>query len=251
MPGDQYSQKKSMAEDARLDNHLTMDLSRQMKHPLATMSADADKCYDRINHIIMSILLLAIVGSIGSIMAMLFPIQTMKFFQRTARGDSNTFMGGRSKENPLQGLCQGNGAGPTCWLMLSSMLMHCYKHQGFGLRIISCISGAIIDFLGEIYVEDMDLIITRPEFTTEKETQEGLWRAAWAWASGLNATGRAINSEKKPLDICRVRMGKWQLVLRKTTGPTNGDTTARCIVCHNKPGRSIDNRESLRSMVHC
>ncbi len=106
------------------------------------------------------------------------------------------FMGGQSKENPLQGLCQGNGAGPVCWLMLSSVLMHCYEHQGFGLRIISHISGAIIDFLGEIYVNNMDLIITRLEFTTEKETQEGLQRAAWAWASGLNATGGAINPGK-------------------------------------------------------
>ncbi len=35
-----------------------MDLSRQLRHPLATMSADADKCYDRIHHIIMSLLLL-------------------------------------------------------------------------------------------------------------------------------------------------------------------------------------------------
>jgi hypothetical protein len=129
--------------------------------------------------------------------------------------------------------------------------MHCYEHQGFGSRIISPISGTIIDFLGEIYVDDTDLIITRPEFTTEKETPEGLRRAAWAWASGLNTTGRAINPEKKPLDICRVQMGKWQLVLCKTTGPTNGDTTARWIVCHNKPGRSINGRESLRSMVHC
>jgi hypothetical protein len=196
VPGDKYSQKESTAEDARLDNRLTMDLSRQMKHPLATMSTDADKCYDQINHIIMSLLLLAIVGSIGSIMAMLFPIQTMKFFQKTARGDSNTFMEGQSKENPLQGLCQGNGAGPACWLMLSSMLMHCYERQGFGSRIISPISGAIINFLGEIYVNDTDLIITRPEFTTEKDTQEGLRRAAWAWASGLNATGKAINPEK-------------------------------------------------------
>jgi hypothetical protein len=54
---------------------------------------------------------------------MLFPIQTMKFFPRTARGDSVTFMGGRGKVNPLQGLCRGNGAGPACWLMLSSVLM--------------------------------------------------------------------------------------------------------------------------------
>ncbi len=144
----------------------------------------------------MSLLLLAIVGSIGSIVAMLFPIQIMKFFQRTARGDSTTFMGGRDKGNPLQGLCQGNGAGPACWPMLSSVLMHCYKRQGFGSRINSPISGTIIDFLGEIYVDDTDLIITRPEFTTEQETQEGLWEVAWAWASGLNATGGAINPEK-------------------------------------------------------
>ena len=112
-----------------MDNRLTMDLSRQLKHPLATMSLDADKCYDRINHIIMSLLLMAIVGSVGSVVAMLSPIQTMKFFQRTARGDSTTFMGGRGKDNPLQGLCQGNGAAPACWLMLSSVLMHCYKRQ--------------------------------------------------------------------------------------------------------------------------
>ncbi len=196
IPGDQYSQKESTAKDARLNNRLTMDLSRRMKHPLAIMSADADKCYDRIYHIVMSLLLLAIVGSIGSVVAMLFLIQTMKFFQRTARGDSTMFMGGRGRDNPLQGLCQGNGAGPACWLMLSSVLMHCYNHQGYRLRIISPISGAIIDFLGEIFVDDTELIITRPEFTTAQETQEGLQGAAWAWALVLNETGGAINPKK-------------------------------------------------------
>ena len=70
---DQYSQKKSTAEDVKLDNKLTMDLSRQLRHPLATMSADADKCYDRINHIIMSLLLLGIIGTIGPVVAMLHP----------------------------------------------------------------------------------------------------------------------------------------------------------------------------------
>jgi hypothetical protein len=170
VPGNQYSQKESTAEDALMDNGLTMDISRQLRHPLATMSADANKCYDCINHIIMSLLLLAIIGCIGNIVAMLHPIQTMKFFQRTAQGDSTTFMAGRGKDNPLQGLCQGNGAAPACWLMLSSVLMHCYQCQGFGLRIISPMSGAIIDFLGEIYVDNTDLIITRPEFDTAART---------------------------------------------------------------------------------
>ncbi len=97
VPGDQYGQKESTAKDARMDNRLTMDISCQLQHPLATMSADADKCYDRINHIIMLLFLLAIGGCIGNIVVMLHPIQTMKFFQRTARGDSTTFIGGEAK----------------------------------------------------------------------------------------------------------------------------------------------------------
>jgi hypothetical protein len=57
--GDQFSQKESTAEDARIDNWLRMDISWQLRHPLvATMSADADKHYNCINHIIMSFLLL-------------------------------------------------------------------------------------------------------------------------------------------------------------------------------------------------
>ncbi len=196
IPGDQYSQKEGTAEDARMYNRLTMDISRQLRHSLATMSADADKCYDRINHIIMSLLLLAIIGSMGPIVAMLHPIQTMKFFQRTARGDSSTFMGGRGRDNPLQGLCQANVAAPACWLIISSLLIHGYKRKGFGSRILSPISGVIIDFLGEIYVNDTDLIITWPDLVSSADVQDGLREAAGTWFAGLNATGGAINPEK-------------------------------------------------------
>ncbi len=150
--GDQYSQKESMAEDAKMDNKPMMDILCQLCHPLATISTDADKCYDCINHIIMSLLLLVIVGSIGPVVAMLHPIQSMKFYQCTACGDSKTFMGGRGWDNPLQGLYQGNGAASACWLIISSVLMHCYQRKGFGSLIILPIHDAIIDFLGEIYV---------------------------------------------------------------------------------------------------
>jgi hypothetical protein len=53
--GNQYSQNEITAKDARMDNCLTMDISRQMRYLLATMSAAADKCYDQINHIIRSL----------------------------------------------------------------------------------------------------------------------------------------------------------------------------------------------------
>jgi hypothetical protein len=120
VPGDQYSQQESTAEDLKFDNRLTMDMSRQFCQLLVAILADADKRYDCINHIVMSLLLQAIVGKTGAVDAMLTPIQSMKFFQCT-----NTHMGGRSESNPLQGLCQGNGCAPACWLMLISTIMVC------------------------------------------------------------------------------------------------------------------------------
>jgi hypothetical protein len=132
----------------------------------------------------------------GPIVAMLHPIQSMKFYQRTACGDSKTFMGGRGWENPLQGLCQGNGAGPACWLIISSVLMHYYQHKGFGSRIILPISSAFIDFLREIYVDDTNLIVTHPNLTTPKAVLEKLHNLVDTWSSSLNSTGGAINPVK-------------------------------------------------------
>ena len=107
IPEDQYSHKKSTAEDAKMDNRLTMDISRQTRHPMVSTSADAANCYDRINHIITAYLLLAITGSVGLITSLLFPIQIMKLFQRMGHCNSTTFMGGpnRAMHRLLQGLC--------------------------------------------------------------------------------------------------------------------------------------------------
>ena len=196
IPQDQYSQRGSTAEDARMDSRLTTDLSRQLRQPMAIAAVDADQCYDRINHIIMSLVLLAVVGSAGLVAALLRPIQTMRFFQRTAWGDSSSFMGGRRGNRPLHGLCQGNGAAPACWLMLSSLLMHCYQRQGFGSKLLSPISGKIIEFMGEMFVDDTDLIITRPDLRTGREVYEELQSAAWNWGMNLNSTGGGLKGAK-------------------------------------------------------
>jgi hypothetical protein len=102
IPEDQYSKKSITAEDSKLDNHLTMDLLRWFRQLLVAVSAKADKCYDQINHIIMSLVLLAIGGEDRPISAMLHPIQQMRFFQCTGWGDSDTFMG----NNQVATLCK-------------------------------------------------------------------------------------------------------------------------------------------------
>jgi hypothetical protein len=160
---DQYSKKGSRAEDSKLDNCLTMDLSRQFRQPLVAVFADADKCYNRINHIIMSLLLLAIGGDEGSINARMTPIQQMHFFQQTRWGYSNTFMGRQPGINPLQGICQGNGVAPAFWLMLSSLMMNVYRRGDHVSTLVSPISKKTIEFMEEIYVDNTDLLIILPE----------------------------------------------------------------------------------------
>jgi hypothetical protein len=54
----------------------------------------------------------------------------------------------------------------------------------------------MIDFFGEIYMEDTNLIVTWPELTTPEAVLDYLHVSADAWALSLNHTGSAINPEK-------------------------------------------------------
>jgi hypothetical protein len=55
IPEELFSQKGSMAEDAKFDKALMADLSQQARQPMTVVSADAAYCYDRVNHVIMSL----------------------------------------------------------------------------------------------------------------------------------------------------------------------------------------------------
>ena len=143
IPEDQYSQRGGTAEDSKLDNRLTLDLSRQMVINMTAISADADKCYDRINHIVMALALRAVCGDPCVAKSMLEAIQNMKYFQRTGRGDSNTFL---VMTELLQGICQGNTAGPACWVILSSIMIRCYEKAGHGSKLLSLIALCLDDY---------------------------------------------------------------------------------------------------------
>jgi hypothetical protein len=81
-PKEHFSQKGSMSEDAKFDKTLMADLSRQARHPMTVVSADAAFCYDRVNYNIMSLVWLVLTnGNIPERVTSLICLQTMKFFQ--------------------------------------------------------------------------------------------------------------------------------------------------------------------------
>ena len=92
LPEEHFSNKGSTSEDAKFDKTLTEDLSRQARHPMAVVSVDAAQCYDRVNHVIMSLVWLALLGAMAPILVLLHCMQNMKLFQRTGFGDSTTFL---------------------------------------------------------------------------------------------------------------------------------------------------------------
>ena len=55
LPEEHFSKKGSTAEDAKFDKTLMEDLSRQSRTPMSIVSVDAAQCYDRVNHVSMSL----------------------------------------------------------------------------------------------------------------------------------------------------------------------------------------------------
>jgi hypothetical protein len=60
----------------------------------------------------------------------------------------------------MHGICQGNGAGPAIWAVVSTPLLNLLHSKGFGLSFISPISRNHTSFVGYSFVDDTDLIQT-------------------------------------------------------------------------------------------
>ena len=119
-------------------------------------SADAEACYDRVNHVVMSLVWLVLLnGNAPAIVAALLCLQTMKFFQRTGFGESKTFFGGPFCIPYIMGLGQGSRSAPPSWIQLSSVIVNVYKSMGFGAKIVDPITG--ITFIGNIDLEQTNI----------------------------------------------------------------------------------------------
>ena len=111
MPDEIFSEKNRTAEEGSLSKVLFYDVVRQSRLSAGISSVDADNCYDRVSHAIAALVFCSFGVSKESACAMLKTIQEMKFFLRTAFGDSSEFAGALA-EVKTQGLCQGNGRLP-------------------------------------------------------------------------------------------------------------------------------------------
>ncbi len=125
---------------------------------MTVVSADAAYCFNRVNHIIMSLVWLVLTnGNIPAIVASLICLQTMKFFQQTGFGESKTFFGGINCLPYMMGLRQGNRAVPPSWIQISAIMVTVFKQLNLGAIMHNPISDVLIHSMGALFVDDTDM----------------------------------------------------------------------------------------------
>ena len=141
-----------------LNKVLTNDLIRARRLPSIIILNDAKSCYDRIVLWIAVLALRRLGTSTPASLEMMRTLQTVKHKICTAYGDSKGDYGGPFLSKPLQGVGQGNGAGPAIWVAISTVLLTIMRQRGYGLSILSTLSFSALVMEGFAFVDDTDII---------------------------------------------------------------------------------------------
>jgi hypothetical protein len=96
---------------------------------------------------------------------------------------------------PIQGVGQGNGAGPQIWALVSSPVLNMLRSKGLGAQFISSVSKHQTELVGYAFVDDTDLVVSKPDIPIQ-DVNSLMQSSLTAWEGGIRATGGAIVPEK-------------------------------------------------------
>jgi hypothetical protein len=192
---EQFGSRKHMsAIDQSLNKALTFDIWRQLRQRGALCSNDAKSCYDRIAHNCASLCLQRVGTPAPPIISMFETIQKLKHYVRTVYGESEIHFVQQGPV-PLQGVGQGNGAGPQIWALVSTPVFNMLRDEGLGSTFTSALSKMTTKIVGFAFVDDTDLITSGPSMTLD-EVIRNIQLSLTAWEGGIRATGGAIEPRK-------------------------------------------------------
>lgn len=183
------------ANDCALNKALTNDTLRQQRRPAALCSNDATSCYDRIVHVVASLCMQRMGVHSTTCKVMFNTLQELQHYVSTAFGTSETPYSG--VHIPLQGVGQGNGAGPAIWLLMTIPLINMLRRQGYGFHSISPLTHHHCHLACFTFVDDTDTIHTPqgPNPTAAQALRE-IQEAINLWEGGLRATGGTLSPSK-------------------------------------------------------
>ena len=242
------SRSRMTAIDQSLNKRLTYDIIRQTRRPGALCSNDAKSCYDRIVHSVASLAMQRVGAPVEPIVCMFTTIQNLQHRIRTVYGDSDLTFSGAMYVVPIQGVGQGNGAGPQIWAVVSTPVFNMLRSMGFGAHLKATISGERLEFVGFAFVDDTDLVETaRHTLETVQEVASRMQESLTAWEGGLRATGGAIVPEKSHWYLIDFvwKDGTWRYA---TLAETNLGLTVKDCYGHSKTIERLDVSDARRTL---
>lgn len=190
------SRKNHKSILAALNKHLNMDLLRQRGQAGALCANDAKSCYERIVHTVATLALRRLGMPAEPLVSMFETLQKAQHHVCTAFGISKRTYGG-VRGVPLQGVGQGNGAGPAIWAGISTVLISAMATQGHGFNILSALTGALVSFDCYAFMDDTDAIHLAPTINTPGQTVIHEMQAVLdRWGGLLHSTGCALVPQK-------------------------------------------------------
>jgi hypothetical protein len=193
---EQYGSRKQVsAIDHCLNKRLSFDIIRQFKHPAALCVNDMKGCYDRIVHSVASICMQRFGIDIKPLRSMFYTLQHLEHYIRTAQGISNqSFNAADVHPIAIQGIGQGNGAGPQIWAAISTVVLNMLRSKNAGATFESPISRKELQLAGYAYVDDTDIITHLKD--GDDNVVEHMQRSLDLWAGGLASTGGQLEAAK-------------------------------------------------------
>ena len=193
---EQFAIKNTSAIDQIVSKRCTIDHYQSKRTCFSLTSSDLSGCYDRIVHTAAALALLRVGIPHSKIKSMFDSIQRMIHKTRTMYGDSVETYGGDdlgSWENCPQGVLQGNAAGPTIWVLVSSVVFEILHQRGFAVHICTSISKDVYKLVGFSYVDDCDLIQSGQD---PIEVLNSMQTLISNWGSLVRVTGGALSVDK-------------------------------------------------------
>jgi hypothetical protein len=157
IPEEQFAKRGSQATKGVFTSGLFCDIARALHQTTAIESIDFANCYDVVTHLIASIALQSFKVCKVMVAMMLSVLQTMKWYLKSAFGQSPTHDGG-SSDNPFMGFGQGNGAALPGFLAVCMFLINVYKKQGHKACFLPSLSKDTVILAAVIHVDDSDLL---------------------------------------------------------------------------------------------